>query len=223
MATDVKSHIPAWLSIAVGLILGGAGGGGTTGRAQQTQPAMAPVEVRMAQSTEPSSSLSTAGTAANDGKGSFVAAPVPISSPAIGSGIIPVFGYFFQMNHADKVSPASVVGVMGLITDNGSRSFGMGADLYFKEDSYRARALYFQGNLNYNLYGLGLVAADQGDRIPLKQSGQVFFGEFLRAIYWRFFVGPRFITGNSLITVRDGSEGTVAPPSDVGLRTHLRA
>jgi hypothetical protein len=49
----------------------------------------------------------------------LVVAPLPISSPAIGSGIIPVLGYIFPFNSKDKVSPPSTVGVAGLITDNG--------------------------------------------------------------------------------------------------------
>jgi outer membrane protein assembly factor BamA len=39
----------------------------------------------------------------------------------------------------------------------------------------------------------------------------------------RLFVGPRFITGNSLVTVRPSSDETIAPLPDVGLPTHLSA
>jgi len=152
-----------------------------------------------------------------------VVAPIPISSPAIGSGVVPVVGYLFRMNRSDEKSPASAIGVVGLITDNGSRAFGIGGDIYLKENTYRTKALYLQGNLNYNLYGIGLVAAQRNDRIPLKQAGQIFLGEFLRRAYWKFFLGPRFITGNSLITVRHRSDQTVSPPADAGLRTNLRA
>jgi hypothetical protein len=53
----------------------------------------------------------------------IVVAPLPISSPAIGSGMTPVLGYIFPFNKHDKVSPPSTIGVAGLFTDNGSRGF----------------------------------------------------------------------------------------------------
>src|SRR6516162_4127244 len=53
-------------------------------------------------------------------RGSIVAAPLPIVSPAIGAGIVPVLGYIFPLSTHDKVSPPSVVGGAGLITDRKS-------------------------------------------------------------------------------------------------------
>jgi hypothetical protein len=47
-------------------------------------------------------------------RGALVVAPLPIVSPAIGSGIIPVAGYIFPFQEKDKVSPPSVVGAAGL-------------------------------------------------------------------------------------------------------------
>src|SRR5208282_2604494 len=41
----------------------------------------------------------------------IVVAPLPISSPAIGSGMTPVLGYIFPFNKNDKVSPPSTIGV----------------------------------------------------------------------------------------------------------------
>src|SRR5580700_11702896 len=82
-----------------------------------------------------------------------VAAPLPISSPAIGSGIIPVLGYIFPFSTKDKISPPSVVGAAGLITDNGSRGFAVGAQLYLKEDRYRITSGYVHGYVDYNIYG----------------------------------------------------------------------
>jgi hypothetical protein len=76
-------------------------------------------------------------------RGALVVAPLPIVSPAIGSGIIPVAGYIFPFQEKDKVSPPSVVGAAGLITNNGSRGFALGADLYMKENRYELKAAYF--------------------------------------------------------------------------------
>ena len=37
-------------------------------------------------------------------RGAFVAVPIPISSPAIGAGIIPAVGYIFPFDTKDKIS-----------------------------------------------------------------------------------------------------------------------
>jgi hypothetical protein len=70
-----------------------------------------------------------------EARGAFVVAPLPISSPALGSGIVPVFAYIFPFNRNDKISPASTLGAAGLVTDNGSRAFVLAGELYFKEDT----------------------------------------------------------------------------------------
>jgi hypothetical protein len=153
-------------------------------------------------------------------RGAFVVAPLPISSPAIGQGIIPVVGYIFPFSTKDKISPPSVIGAAGLVTNDGSRGFAVGGQLYFKEDTYRASAGFARGNIDYNLYGTG-IASDL--KLPLVQTGQAFFGEFLRRVGWKFFLGPRFITGHSFITVNPNSGNTVPIPPDVGLHTTLTA
>jgi len=157
-------------------------------------------------------------------RGSFVIAPLPISSPALGTGIVPVLGYIFPFRKNDTVSPPSVVGVAGLATNNGSRGFGAYADLYMKEKTYRVSAAYVRGNLNYNLYGIGLVAGNAGLKLPLEQSGQVLRAEALRRVGWDFFLGLRFWNGNSDIVMRTTSDTSGVPePPDLGLHTALRA
>ena len=74
-------------------------------------------------------------------RGSFVAAPLPISSPALGSGIVPVLAYIFPISTTDKLSPPSVVGAVGLVTDNGSRAIALGGETYFKQNTYRTTAI----------------------------------------------------------------------------------
>lgn len=154
-------------------------------------------------------------------RGAFVVAPLPISSPAIGSGVIPVVGYIFPLSKGDKISPPSVLGAAGLFTDNGSRAFAVAGELFLRRDTYRLTASFFQGNLNYNLYGIGAVSGNAGVKLPLKQDGAAFLGEFLRHVTRKFFVGPRFLSGHSLITVRGEATTTVSSPKDLGLRTTL--
>jgi len=178
-------------------------------------------ETKVNQKPEPPAQEDRSQKKAHQERGAFVAAPLPILSPALGSGVVPVFAFIFPISTSDKVSPASLVGAVGLVTDNGTRAIALGGEAYFKQNTYRTAAIYAQGNLNYDLYGLG--SGDSQPKLPLKQTGQVVFGEFLRRAWWKLFLGPRFLWGSSLITVRPNSEGTVPLPPDIGLRTTLTA
>jgi hypothetical protein len=152
------------------------------------------------------------------GRGAFVVAPLPISSPAIGSGIVPVIGYIFPFSTKDKVSPPSTVGAAGLVTNNGSRGFAVGGQLFLKQNTWEITSGYVHGNVDYNFYGTGVAS---NLKLPLNQSGQAFFGEVLRRVGWRIFIGPRFITGRSFVTVNPNGGSTVPIPPDVGLHTNL--
>jgi hypothetical protein len=152
------------------------------------------------------------------GRGAIVVAPLPISSPAVGSGIVPVLGYIFPLSTQDKISPPSTIGVAGLITNNGSRGFAIGGQLFFKENTYEVTAGFAHGNVNYDIYGNGIAA---NLKLPLQQTGEAFFGEVLRRIGWKFFVGPRFLTGHSFITVVPNSLPNFPIPPEVGLHSTL--
>jgi Omp85 superfamily domain len=151
-------------------------------------------------------------------RGAIVVAPLPISSPAIGSGVIPVLGYIFPFSTKDKTSPPSVIGAAGLITNNGSRGFVLGAQLYLKENRYRITTGFARGNINYNIYGTGIAS---NLKLPLVQTGEAYLGEALRRIGWQIFVGPRFITGRSDITLKPANVTGVPIPPDIGLHTNL--
>lgn len=153
-------------------------------------------------------------------RGSIVVAPLPISSPAIGSGVIPVLGYIFPFSKKDKVSPPSTVGAAGLYTNNGSRGFAVGGQLFLKENTYEITAGFVHGNVNYNIYGNGIAA---NLKLPLKQTGDGLLGEFLRRVGWKFFVGPRFISGRSVLTLQPSSVNGVPIPADLGIHTNLNA
>jgi hypothetical protein len=150
----------------------------------------------------------------------IVVAPLPISSPALGTGMTPVLGYIFPLNKNDKISPPSTIGVAGLFTDNGSRGFAVGGQLFFKENTYEITSGFVHGNANYNIYSNEIAP---GLKLPLNQTGEAFFGEFLRRLFWKFFAGPRVISGNSFITIRPNKVTNFPIPSDVGLHTTLTA
>lgn len=111
------------------------------------------------------------------------------------------------------MSPPSVVGAAGLVTDNGSRAFAADADLFLREDTYRITSVYARGNINYDLYGIGLMEGNQGRKFPLEQSGQIYRGELLRRLGWDFFLGFRFWSGSSVVTPRTATGADGSPPA----------
>ena len=133
-------------------------------------------------------------------RGEIVAAPLPMSSPAIGTGIIPVFGYIFPFNKNDKVTPPSVVGAAGLITNGGSRALALAGNFFVKGGAYEITGLVLTGHLDYNFYGTGNEAGNAGRKLAIQQGGRVFFGEALRRIGHKFYLGPRAWVAHSEIT-----------------------
>ena len=107
----------------------------SVGRAQEQNASIERhTEAAQSVSKEPISEVETKspGNTNSTSRGSFIVAPMPISSPALGTGIVPVVGYIFPFRKSDTVSPPSVVGVAGLITNNGSRGFAAYADLFMQ-------------------------------------------------------------------------------------------
>ncbi len=123
----------------------------------------------------------------------------------------------------DRGETPSVVGAGGLITNNGSRAFFLGTDLYFRQARYEVEAVYVHGNLNYDLYGTGFASGNADLKLPLEQTGEAFFIKGLRKIRWSTYVGGRFSTGHSFITVLPASGDLPPIPPDVGLDTQLRS
>jgi hypothetical protein len=175
------------------------------------------------QQADPSQAQPQENKTKKEKRGSIIAVPIPISSPAIGSGVVLAGGYIFPLRKSDEVSQPSTIGGAVLITDNGSRAWGLGGDFYFKKDTYHITTLYFRGNINYDFYGIGTAAGDTGSKLPLKQTGEIFLTDFLYRLGWKLSVGPRLLTGNSTITLRPSNDNDLSPPRDIGLQTTLTA
>jgi hypothetical protein len=125
-------------------------------------------------------------------RGQLIIAPIPITSPAVGSGLVLVVGYVFKLNQEEKLSPPSTVGLVGAFTSSGSRGGGIGGRLYFSENKYQTTFAIVKGRVNFDFFGIGRVPGRAPISVPLKSGGTIFFGEFLRNIGHDIFVGPRY-------------------------------
>lgn len=212
-----------WILILFYLCLSGGFGLCLVSSAAAQQPAAAPSTEAKSEVKAEKPDEKKKGGKGKHLKGAIVVAPLPIVSPAIGSGIVPIAGYIFPFQVKDITSPPSVLGAGGMITNNGSRAFGLGTDLYLKQARYKIKAVYGRGNIDYNLYGVGFVNGNAGLKLPLVQTGQLFFIDFLRNLGWGFYLGGAFTNGDSFITLNP-TNGAIPPiPPGVGLHTNLRA
>jgi hypothetical protein len=139
-------------------------------------------------------------------RGSIVVVPIPTVSPAIGNGVTLMGGYIFPISKKDDVSPPSVIGGVWLGTDNETRAWATGTELYFNRDRYHVVAGFAHGDLNYDFYGTGTIAGDAGRKFGLTQTGDIVFGEGLRRTFWQIFIGPRVWFGTSRLTPQHFSE-----------------
>jgi outer membrane protein assembly factor BamA len=94
----------------------------------------------------------------------------------------------------------------------------VGGQFFLKENTYEITTGFVRGNIDYNIYANESPTTLQ---LPLEQTGHGFKAEVLRRIAWKFFVGPRFMTGSSLVTVRPNSVMNFPIPPDIGLHANL--
>ena len=125
-------------------------------------------------------------------RGSLVIAPIPISSPAFGSGLLLVTAYVFKLDKEDAVSPPSWVGLAGVYTNNGSRGLATGAKLYLKENKYQTTFAAMKGRANLDFFGIGRIPGRAPIAVPLSMDGSIFFGELMRNMGKNIFIGPRY-------------------------------
>jgi Omp85 superfamily domain len=125
-------------------------------------------------------------------RGEMVIAPIPLSNPAIGSGLVLGLGYIFPLAKDDERSPPSMIGGAGMYASSGSWALGAATKLYFKEDRYRLTAVYGRGEIDYSFYGIGDAAGRLGISIPIHQGGRALLIEPLFHLKWNLFLGPRY-------------------------------
>ncbi|MGB7924596.1 MAG: BamA/TamA family outer membrane protein [Pyrinomonadaceae bacterium] len=125
-------------------------------------------------------------------RGSLVIAPIPISSPAFGSGLLLIVGYVFKFDKDDDVSPPSSVGAAGVFTSNGTGALALAGRLYLKENKYQTTFAVAKGHANLEFFGIGRIPGRSAIAVPLSMGGTIFFGEVMRNVGGNIFIGPRY-------------------------------
>lgn len=122
------------------------------------------------------------------GKPSFVVLPIPLSNPALGSGLVLAGVSFYQPEGSPR---PWMTGAGVLWTDNGSRGGGVFQKAYLDGDKYRISGFAGGANLNLNFYGIGAADAGRDFSIPINQNGRVVKIDGFRRVRENTYVGLR--------------------------------
>lgn len=121
-------------------------------------------------------------------RGDFVAVPIPISDPTLGSGLVAGAAYFYPQTAAQKkAQPASVTAVAGLYTSTDSYAYGIGQQNYWAEDRWRFSGAIAHAELELEL--LAPTKAGEADRPDWLIDGNFVFSELSRAIWENWYAG----------------------------------
>ena len=127
-------------------------------------------------------------------RGDFVAVPIPLSNPTLGSGLIAGAAYFYPQTEEQKaVQPASLTGLAGMYMDNGSKAVAIAQQNYWNSNRWR-----FTGAVGAADLKLSLLSSDaDGNGIDLDWNvkGTFVFGRLSGQVREGWYTGllARFV------------------------------
>ncbi|MES1198650.1 MAG: BamA/TamA family outer membrane protein [Pseudomonadota bacterium] len=113
--------------------------------------------------------LTTSAQQANARTGaSFVVAPIPLSDPAIGSGL--GFGAM-ALYHKDADGRPWTTGLGGFYADSSSWAVAIFHKAHFHNDLYRLTAIGGYGDFNLDFFGIGQNAGQRAHSVAMEEEG----------------------------------------------------
>jgi len=151
----------------------------------------------------------------------FVAAPIPMSNPTIGTGLGVVAALLFPLKKSDTVSPPAVLGVGGFYTDSHSYTVGAAMKAYMAEDHWRLLFGGATGQIHYDLFLPGVGPGGTPPSIPISQDVSGLQGEVLRRVSGTLFVGAKYNYAHTNLKIdpADADSPAVPPERDFFVTT----
>ena len=121
-------------------------------------------------------------------KGDFIAVPIPVADPTIGTGLVTTAAYYYGQTAKEKTSqPASLTQAVAAYTNNDSYAYGLIQNNYWQQDTWR-----FVGTAAY--VGLKLTLIDSqysedGSQLDWNIKGTLFKSDLLRRVGDNWYVG----------------------------------
>lgn len=128
----------------------------------------------------------------NDEKQGFIALPIPMSNPTLGTGV-QLVGLYMHAKEPDSKAHNDTSGIVGMYTSTKSWLVGAFHDGALKDDSVRYTGGIFHGDLKLKYYGDGNDPIFADD--PLKYD-MTMSGVMLRALFQiagsDWYIGPQY-------------------------------
>jgi hypothetical protein len=145
-------------------------------------------------------------------RGNLVVAPIPISNPTLGTGLVAVTAYFYaQTEEQKKVQPASISGIAAMYTSNDSKAVAIAQQNYWSNNNWR-----FTGVVGAADFRLPLLAPDQssnGQSVDWQIDGGFLLARLSRKLRGSWYGG-----GFTRLIDADQAIQTGAPPDpDAGI------
>jgi hypothetical protein len=160
-------------------------------------------------------------------EGTWIAVPIPISNPTIGSGLQATILYLHPKKSEDSTVLSATSGIMGMYTDTGSWFAGGFHDGNWSEDRYRFRILAGAGEFDLDFFGTGENPIFADNPLSYKLRSDVLIAQMLRRFpgsHW--YLGLRYMFIDSKATFDVGNFFPGLPPisgdittSSIGLMT----
>ena len=160
-------------------------------------------------------------TQATSGRGEWVAAPIPSYKPVFGVSVTGMAGYIYRPGFVGSNTPPWVTGAAGFYAENGSWAAGLGHKMNLADDRWRLLVGAGYGDVNYDFYGIGSDAGNQGKSIGISQQ---FLGGVAEVLYEaapHLYAGVRYMGGLSNIQL--DSSGLNLPPDLIPPKIELDA
>jgi len=146
----------------------------------------------------------------------FVLAPIPIVNPTLDNGLAVAVGELYTI---DRGSPPSGTLGMGFYTSSESWGAGLAQMLHLDDDRYRALIAGAYFNVNFDFFGIGSEAGDDGESIPLNQTGYGGMVDFRVRLGRGWYAGPRYRFGRTTASADLSNANVTIPSADLHLRT----
>jgi outer membrane protein assembly factor BamA len=121
-------------------------------------------------------------------RGDFVAVPIPISNPTLGTGLVAGAAYFYPQSEAQKkLQPASVTGLGAMYTSNESKAIALVQQNYWRDDKWR-----FTGGAGAADLKLSLLTADESNgeqNLDWRIEGTFFYAKLARRLKGDWYGG----------------------------------
>ncbi len=171
---------------ALGVCLAGAAG---SAWAQAAPPSDPPPSSSSYTSPEVPADPSTDTATKKPHDFSFVALPIPVSNPTIGSGFAVGAGALYKAGGSDK---PWVTGIAFLYTNTESWGLALVPKAYIADDRFRVVGAAGGGEFHIDYYGIGANAGDRNVSVPITQDA-VFVGvQGLMRVAPHFYAGLQY-------------------------------